>query len=59
VSAAAGAEDKTEKHPVSPGPLAPVRELCGAVLLERDIAKTVLAEFEATMAKEPTRLPRL
>ena len=35
MSAAADAEDKTEKAPVTPGPLAPARELYGAMLLER------------------------
>src|SRR5262249_5704667 len=32
MSAAADAEDKTEKSPVTPGPLAPARELYGAML---------------------------
>jgi tetratricopeptide (TPR) repeat protein len=56
MSAAADAEDKTEKHPVTPGPLAPARELYGAMLLERGMAKEALAEFEATLKKEPHRL---
>jgi tetratricopeptide (TPR) repeat protein len=55
MSAAADAEDKTEKHPVTPGPLAPARELYGAMLVERGMAKEALAAFEATMAKEPNR----
>jgi hypothetical protein len=53
--AAADAEDKTEKHPVTPGPLAPARELYGAMLLDRGMAKEALAAFEGTMAKEPNR----
>jgi hypothetical protein len=53
MSAAADAEDKTEKHPVTPGPLVPARELYGAMLLDRGMAKEALAAFEATMAKEP------
>jgi len=56
MSAAADAEDNTEKSPVTPGPLAPARELYGFMLLDRDIAKEALAAFEATMAKEPNRL---
>ena len=52
---AADAEDKTEKHPVTPGPLAPARELLGFMLLERGMAKEALAAFEASMAKEPNR----
>ena len=35
MSAAADAEDKTEKHPVTPGVPKPARELYGAMLLER------------------------
>jgi tetratricopeptide (TPR) repeat protein len=54
--AAADAEDKTEKSIVTPGPLAPARELYGAMLLERGMAKEALAAFEATLAKEPNRL---
>jgi hypothetical protein len=56
MSAAADAEDKTEKHPVTPGVPTPARELYGAMLLERGIAKEALAAFEATLAKEPHRL---
>ena len=55
MSAAADAEDKTEKSPVTPGPLAPARELYGFMLLDRGMAKEALAAFEATMAKEPNR----
>jgi tetratricopeptide (TPR) repeat protein len=56
MSAAADAEDKTEKSIVTPGPLAPARELYGAMLLERGMAKEALAAFEATLNKEPNRL---
>jgi tetratricopeptide (TPR) repeat protein len=55
MSAAADAEDKTEKHPVTPGVPAPARELYGAMLLERGMAAEALAAFEATMRKEPNR----
>jgi len=55
MSAAADAEDKTEKHVVTPGPLAPARELYGFMLLDRNMAKEALAAFEATKAKEPNR----
>jgi tetratricopeptide (TPR) repeat protein len=54
--AAADAEDKTEKSPVTPGPLAPARELYGAMLMERGMAREALAAFEATLRKEPHRL---
>ena len=56
LAAAADAEDKTEKHPVTPGPLAPARELYGTMLLDRGMAKEALAAFEATLKKEPNRL---
>ncbi|MEW6452021.1 MAG: hypothetical protein AB1490_15305 [Pseudomonadota bacterium] len=55
MSAAADAEDKTEKSPVTPGPLAPARELYGFMLLERGMNKEALAAFEATKLKEPNR----
>lgn len=55
MSAAADAEDKTEKHAVTPGPLAPARELYGVMLLERGMSKEALIAFEATKAKEPNR----
>ncbi len=53
--AAADAEDKTEKAAISPGPLAPARELLGEMLLESGDAAEALKAFEATMAKEPNR----
>jgi hypothetical protein len=53
--AAADAEDATDKAAVSPGPLAPARELLGDMLLESGDAKAALVEFEATMKKEPGR----
>jgi tetratricopeptide (TPR) repeat protein len=56
MSVASDREDKTEKHPVTPGPLAPARELYGAMLLDRGMAKEALAAFEATLKKEPHRL---
>jgi hypothetical protein len=55
MSAAADAEDKTEKAPVTPGPLAPARELYGAMLLDSGMGAEALAAFEATLKKEPHR----
>src|SRR5262249_48087493 len=55
MSAAADAEDKTEKSPVTPGPLAPARELYGDMLLRHGKAAEALAAFEATKTKEPNR----
>jgi hypothetical protein len=55
MSAASDAEDKSEKAPVTPGPLVPARELYGFMLLDHGMAKEALATFEATKAKEPNR----
>ena len=46
---------RPKKSPVTPGPLAPARELYGFMLLDRGMAKEALAAFEATEAKEPNR----
>ena len=56
MSAAADAEDKTEKSVVTPGALVPARELYGAMLLEHGKPAEALAAFEATLKKEPNRL---
>ena len=53
--AAADVEDATDKAAVTPGPLAPARELLGYMLLEAGRPKEALAAFEATMKKEPSR----
>jgi hypothetical protein len=56
MSAAADAEDKTDKHQVTPGTPKPARELYGVMLLERGKPAQALAAFEATLKKEPNRL---
>ena len=56
MSAAADAEDRTEKHPVTPGVPKPARELYGEMLLDSGNAKDALTAFEATLKKEPNRL---
>jgi len=53
--AAADQEDGTDKAAISPGPIAPARELLGEMLLEAGNAKDALTAFEATMQKEPNR----
>ena len=55
MSAAADAEDRTDKHVVTPGPLAPARELYGFMLLDRGMASEALAALETTVKKEPNR----
>ncbi len=56
MSAAADAEDGTEKHPVTPGVPKPARELYGEMLLEHGKPADALTAFEATLKKEPNRL---
>lgn len=55
LGAAADTEDATDKAAVTPGPLAPARELLGYMLLEAGRTREALAAFEATMKKEPSR----
>jgi hypothetical protein len=55
LAAAADAEDSTDKSAVSPGPLAPARELLGDMLLEANKPREALVAFELTMKKEPNR----
>ncbi len=52
---AADAEDATEKSAVTPGPLAPARELLGEMLLEAKQPEAALVAFESTLKKEPNR----
>ena len=52
---AAEAEDGTDKSAVSPGPLAPARELLGWMLLEADRPEAAMDAFLLTMDKEPNR----
>ena len=59
MSAAADAEDKTEKAPVTPGVPEPARELYGVMLLDRAMAREAVAAFEATIQKEPNRFNAL
>jgi hypothetical protein len=56
MSSAADAEDRTEKHPVTPGMPKPAREWYGVLLLESGKSEEALSAFEATLKKEPNRL---
>jgi hypothetical protein len=56
---AARREDATEKSAVTPGPLAPARELLGDMLLELDRPSEALGEYRATLDKEPNRFRTL
>jgi len=53
--AAALREDATEKSAVTPGPLAPARELLGDMLLDLHQPAAALIEFRKTLEKEPNR----
>jgi hypothetical protein len=59
MKSAAELEDGTEKSAVTPGPLAPARELLGEMLLELNEPEQALEQFEATLKKEPGRLRAL
>jgi tetratricopeptide (TPR) repeat protein len=48
-------EDSTEKHPVTPGPVIPARELLGELLLELNEPKLALKEFETAILAAPNR----
>jgi hypothetical protein len=52
---AATREDATEKNAVTPGPLAPARELLGDMLMELKRTEEAKAEYRATLQKEPNR----
>ncbi len=54
--AAADREDATEKHPVTPGPIVPARELLGELLLDLGRPAEAVREFEASQLREPNRL---
>ncbi|HMJ19067.1 MAG TPA: hypothetical protein VK478_11790 [Gemmatimonadaceae bacterium] len=52
---AATREDATEKSAVTPGPLAPARELLGDMLVALKRPAEARAEYRATLQKEPNR----
>ena len=53
--AAADKEDATEKSAITPGPLAPAREMLGEMLLELKQTAEARKAFEAAQLKEPNR----
>jgi tetratricopeptide (TPR) repeat protein len=52
---AADLEDKTAKHPVTPGPVLPARELLGELFMELNQPAPALPEFEAVLRSYPKR----
>lgn len=55
MESAAKLEDGTEKSAVTPGPLAPARELLGELFLTANQPALALEQFEVTLKKEPGR----
>ena len=52
---AADLEDRTEKHPVSPGPVLPARELLGELFMELNQPALAFPEFETVLRTSPKR----
>jgi hypothetical protein len=53
---AAALEDSTDKHPVTPGPVLPAREMLGDLLMELKQPTEALMEYEASLKDSPNRL---
>ena len=53
--AAADYEDSVDKHPVTPGPLLPAREMLADILLDAGSAPEALREYEAVLKTSPRR----
>jgi tetratricopeptide (TPR) repeat protein len=52
---AANKEELVAKHPVTPGPLIPARELLGDILMVHTQPAQALVAYEATLKREPNR----
>lgn len=59
IYAAADMEDKTEKHPVTPGEVIPARELLGDMLLDLRQYEQALKAYEADLKTHPYRFNAL
>ena len=59
MSAAAQREDATEKSAVTPGPLAPARELLGDMQMELGRPADALVAYRSTLEREPNRFRSL
>jgi len=53
--AAAEAEDASDKHPITPGNVAPSRELLGEMLMTLNSPAQAFAEFERSLKRDPNR----
>ncbi len=52
---AAELEDASDKHPVTPGPVLPARELLGELLMEMNRPVLALREFNSVLSSSPGR----
>lgn len=52
---AAELEDATEKSPITPGELVPVREMFGDLLLELDRPSEALSQYQQSLERNPNR----
>ncbi len=52
---AAEIEERVDKHPVTPGPILPARELLGDLLLELRRPAEALAAYSASLGQDPNR----
>jgi hypothetical protein len=57
--AAAELEDSTEKHNITPGPIATARELLGDMLVESGQPAQAAREYEASLSRAPNRFKTL
>jgi tetratricopeptide (TPR) repeat protein len=57
--AEADLEGSTDKHPVTPGAIAPARDLLGEMLVEMNQPEQALKEFEASQRVDPSRFRSL
>ena len=53
--AAADAEDASDKHPITPGNVAPSREMLGEMLMTLNSPAQAFAEFERSLKRDPNR----
>jgi tetratricopeptide (TPR) repeat protein len=55
LESAAKLEATMDKHPVTPSPIVPMRELLGDLLLEMNQPARALSEYEQSLTKDPNR----
>ena len=55
MTAAANMEDRTEKHPVTPGEIIPARELLGDMLIEMNKPALALEAYKSVLETHPNR----